>query len=165
MATMGPGAADGTPERSPRAEVRVRAGRLWGGGVAVAVVAALTAAVGYLICEVVLDIALIPPAELVGGSSDTGSVLAQYIALGVVAALVATALLHFLLISTPRPFAFFGWIMTLVTVAAGVLPFATDHDLDSQVASAAVLVVLGAAIGSLVSGVGARSLLRSRPGP
>ncbi len=124
-------------------------------------VAALTAAVGYLICDVILDIALIPLAELVGRSGDAGSVLAQYIVLGVLAALAATALLHVLLISTPRPFAFFGWIMTLVTVAAGVLPFATDHDLDSKVVSAAILVVLGAAVGSLVSGVGARSVSRS----
>jgi len=165
MMTMGPDAANGTPEQGPRAGVHVRAGRLWGGGVAAAAVAALTAAVGYLICEVILDIALIPPAELVGGSGDTDSVLAQYIGLGVVAALLATALLHLLLVSTPRPFAFFGWIMTLVTVAAAVLPFATDRDLDSQIVSAAILVVLGAAIGSLVSGVGARSVSRSRPGP
>ena len=164
MAT-GSGAAGGTPRRSPDAGIQVRAGRLWGGGVAAAVVAALVAVVGYLIGEVILDIDLIPPAELIGGSGDTDSVLAQYIIVGVVAALAATALLHILLLTTPRPFAFFGWIMTLITVAAAVLPFATDRDVDSKVVTAAMLVVLGAAIASLVSGVGVRSVSRSRPGP
>jgi hypothetical protein len=133
--------------------------------VAAAVVAALVAVVGYLIGEVILDIDLIPTAELIGGSGDADSVLAQYIVVGVVAALAATALLHVLLLTTPRPFTFFGWIMTLITVAAAVLPFATDRDVDSKVLTAAVLVVLGAAIASLVSGVGVRSVSRSRPGP
>jgi hypothetical protein len=164
MAT-GSGAAGGTPRRPSDAGIQVRAGRLWGGGVAAAVVAALVVVVGYLIGEVILDIELIPPAELIGGSGDTDSVLAQYIVVGVVAALAATALLHVLLLTTPRPFAFFGWIMTLITVAAAVLPFATDRDLDSKVVTAAMLVVLGAAIASLVSGVGVRSVSRSRPTP
>jgi hypothetical protein len=70
-------------------------------GVAAAVVAALVAVVGYLIGEVILDIDLIPTAELIGGSGDTDSVLAQYIVVGVVAALAATALLHVLLLTTP----------------------------------------------------------------
>jgi hypothetical protein len=164
MAT-GSGAAGGAPRRPPDAGIQVRAGRLWGGGVAAAVVAALVAVVGYLIGEVILDIDLIPTAELIGGSGDADSVLAQYIVVGVVAALAATALLHVLLLTTPRPFTFFGWIMTLITVAAAVLPFATDRDVDSKVVTAAVLVVLGAAIASLVSGVGMRSVSRSRPGP
>jgi hypothetical protein len=163
MASMGSDAAGGTPQRGQDPGIHVRAGRLWGGGVAVAVVGALIAAVGYMICEEILDIGLIPPADLVGGTGDSDSVLAQYIAIGVVAALAATALLHLLLLTTPRPFGFFGWMMTLLTVAAAVLPFATDHELDSKIVSAAILVVLGGAIGSLVSGVGVRSI--SRPGP
>ena len=35
--------------------------------------------------------------------------------------LIATGLMHALLVSTPSPFSFFNWIMALVTVVAAVL--------------------------------------------
>jgi hypothetical protein len=85
----------------------------------------------------------------------------QLAGLAAVAALLATGLLHLLLLSTPRPGQFFGWIMTLATVAAALAPFLTDADLDVKVATAAIYLAIGVAIGSLLSGVG-RSAMRLR---
>jgi hypothetical protein len=81
--------------------------------------------------------------------------------LAALAALLATGLLHLLLLSTPRPRRFFGWIVGLVTVIAAILPFMTDAELGTQVATAAISLAIGLAIGSLLSGV-ARSAMRPR---
>ena len=74
------------------------------------------------------------------------------------ASLIATLLLHLLLLSTPRPLAFFGWIIGLATVLGVVIPFSTTAPLDQKAATAVVVVVLGIAIWTLLSGVGARSI-------
>ena len=50
-----------TPAPISRTRVAIDAGRLWGGGVATALVAALAAAVGVLICSEVLDVKLVEP--------------------------------------------------------------------------------------------------------
>ena len=78
------------------------------------------------------------------------------------AALLATGLLHLLLLSTPQPRRFFTWIITLATIAAALVPFLTDADLDEKVATSAITLVVGVAIGSLLSGV-ARSAIRTEP--
>jgi hypothetical protein len=72
-------------------------------------------------------------------------------------ALLATALAHLLLLSTPRPLAFFGWIIGLATVLVVLLAFRTTAPLAQKAATAAVYLILGVAIGSLVSGVADRS--------
>ena len=53
-----------TPQPASRSRVVIDAPRLWGGGVATALVAALVAAVGVLICRDVLDIKLVEPPML-----------------------------------------------------------------------------------------------------
>ena len=65
-----------------------------------------------------------------------------------------------LLLSTPQPRQFFTWI-TLATVAAALVPFLTSADLAEKVATSAITLVVGLAIGSLLSGV-ARSAARPR---
>src|SRR6202047_1929882 len=92
---------------------RVNAGRLWAGGAATAVVAALAVVVGVLITRGVLGIPVLAPktANNVGNSST-----ADYALLAAGGALLATALLHMLLLGTPRPFAFFAWITALSDV-------------------------------------------------
>jgi hypothetical protein len=72
-------------------------------------------------------------------------------------ALVATALAQLLIASTPRPLVFFSWIVDLATVVAVVYPFSTAAPLSAKAATAAVDLVIGVVIGSLVSGVAARS--------
>ena len=72
--------------------------------------------------------------------------------------LVATALIHLLLLSTPAPFTFFGWIMGLCTLAAVVAPFATDADLAPKISTAIINAIIGIAIWNLTASSGHRSL-------
>jgi hypothetical protein len=65
-----------------------------------------------------------------------------------------------LLLFTPRPFAFFGWIVTLVTAVAVLVPFSFDADFAAKLATALIHLFIGIAIGALVYGVAARSLRR-----
>jgi dipeptide/tripeptide permease len=138
----------------------IDAGRLWAGGVACAVVAALAVVVAYLIIDRILDIRIVEPPSFGLG----WSVLARWIGWAVVASLAATALIHLLALTTPRPRAFFGWIVTLATVAAAAWAFTTSADMNSKVASAAIVVVLGIIIGSLVMATAARTIRPAQPG-
>jgi hypothetical protein len=131
-------------------KLQVNANRLWTGGVATAVVAALVAVVGVLIARGLLDVPVLASTEEgVLGNANTAR-LAQ-VAAG--AALAATGLMHLLLLFIPRPWQFFTWIMSLVTLAALLAPFATDAEIATKVATAAIFLAIGVAIGSLVSGV------------
>jgi hypothetical protein len=141
----------------PDAPRTVNAGRLWTGGVATALVAALVALVGVLIARGLLDVPVLAPTD--EGTLGNAKTL-RLAVLAALAALLATGLLHLLLLSTPQPRRFFSWIMALATVAAALAPFLTDADLDQQVATAAIYLAIGVAIGSLLSGVA-----RSAAGP
>ncbi len=131
--------------------------RLWAGGAATALVAALIGAVGLLVVRDLLDIPVITSAIEYGSSQ-----LATLIGYGVIAALLATGLLHLLLISTPRAVSFFAWICVLATIVATLWPFTMDATLASQIGSGALYFAMGAAIVSLLSGV-AGSATRPRP--
>ncbi|MFD0776569.1 DUF6069 family protein [Streptomonospora algeriensis] len=136
-------------------ERRVNAGRLWSGGLATAVVAALIVLVGTLVVRGVLGIPILAPEEAgyIGGAGT-----AAYAATAGIAALVATALLHLLLVSAPRATTFFGWIVGLATVVAAVSPFAQQAALPSQLATAVINTVTGIAIVSLLISVGATAV-------
>lgn len=140
-----------------RGEVQVDARRLWSGGLATAIVAALTAVVGVLVCRWLFNIPVLAPRSdgNYGDVHTTGFLLAA-----AAAALVATGLIHLLLLATPEPFTFFGWIVGLVTVLAVVFPFSTSAPLSAKVATGLVDLILGAVIGSLVGSVAARSVVR-----
>ena len=131
-------------------KLQVNANRLWTGGVATAVVAALVAVVGVLIARGLLDVPVLAPTEEgVLGNANTARL--ALVAAG--AALAATGLMHLLLLFIPRPWQFFTWIMSLVTLAKVLAPFATDAEIATKVATAAIFLAIGVAIGSLVSGV------------
>jgi hypothetical protein len=154
----GPGTA--RPGRPRPTRPRVDAGKLWPGGVATAVVAGLVALVGVLVCRWLFGIPLLAP-KSDGAYGDVHTT--DLVLLAAAAALVATALAHLLLLSTPRPLTFFGWIIGLATVLAVLVPFSTAAPLTAKAATAVVDLVLGVAIGSLISGVAARSV-RLPPG-
>lgn len=144
------------PDREPEPDrPRVDAGKLWAGGVATAVVAALVALVGVLVCRWLFNVPLLAPRSD-GAYGDVHTT--DLVLVAAAAALLATGLAYLLLLSTPRPLAFFGWIIGLATVLAVLLPFSTAAPLDAKLATAAVGLVLGIAIGSLVSGAAARSV-------
>jgi hypothetical protein len=137
---------------------RVNAARLWAGGLATAVVAALIGLVGVLVVRAIFRIALYAPSEA-GAFGDSDTVLLCVVA--AVAALAATGLAHLLLVlGTPRPLAYFGWIVGLLTAVAVVVPFLSGGSLAIALAQAVIHLVIGLAIGSLVSGAAASA---SRP--
>ena len=145
-----------------RGRLRVDAARLWTGGLATALVAALVAVVGVLIVRGLFDVPVLAPTRegVLGGTST-----ARLAILAAVAALLATGLMHLLLLSTPRPFRFFTWIISLLTLVAVLAPFMTSAKPATMVATAAIGLVIGMAIGSLVSGAARSATRPGRQGP
>ena len=143
------------PVPEPTRKVDARA--LWSGGVATAVVAALIALVGILVCRWLFNVPILSPRRegAWGNASTVGYVLAA-----AACALVATGLMHLLLISTPYPRVFFGWIIGLATVVAVVYPFSTTAPTSQKFATAVVNLVLGLAIGILIGEVSRRATQR-----
>ena len=141
---------------------RVNAGRLWAGGAATAVVAALIAVVGVLVGRGPFDVdVLAPEGEGVWGDADTG----RY-ALGAgAAALIATGVAHLLILTTPRPMRFFGWVLTLATIVAMLAPLVTEEDQGARLFTAGLNAVLGVAIGSLIGGTARTAMLAGGPPP
>jgi hypothetical protein len=153
-----------TPQNGDnRVRPKVDGSLLWPGGIATAIVAALVALVGILVCRWLFNIPVLAPRRdgAYGDAHTTGLVLGA-----AVAALIATAIAHLLLLSTPRPLAFFSWIVALATIVFVLFPFSTGAPLSEKVATAAVDLVIGFAIGSLLNGVAARSIRPrlARPG-
>src|ERR1700744_5730020 len=100
--------------------VRLDLGRFWAGAAATAVVAALIALVGILICRWTLGIPILSPAGAgAWGDAHTG----EYVVAAVGIVVVAAALLNLLVLGAPRPGLFFGWIMALATLVAVGDPF------------------------------------------
>lgn len=142
--------------------VRPDAAQFWAGGVATAIVAALIALVGILICRWTLGIPILAPAgEGAWGNAHTG----EYVFGAALVAIVAAAVLYLLEFGAPAPRLFFGWIMGLVTLAGVVYPFSTGAPLEQKGATAVVNLVLGIAIASLLSAVSARAVRIARTGP
>src|SRR5579863_6800973 len=149
------------PPPEPAGPARwIEPGPLWAGGVATAVVAALIALAGILIARWLFTIPILAPKRAgAWGNASTG----MYVLAAAGAALVATAIMHLLLLTVPRPQVFFGWIIALATVVAVVFPFSTTAPVAQKVATATVDLVLGFAIGTLVSSVAARAVRRRPP--
>ncbi|MER6663932.1 DUF6069 family protein [Amycolatopsis japonica] len=136
----------------------VNGARLWAGGAATAVTAALTAIVGILIARGLVKVAVLAPSRegAWGGASSLTYALAA-----AAIALAATALLHLLLLTAPKPRTFFGWIMVLFTAIAVVIPLSLGAALDARLATAIINLAIGLAITITLSGV-AGSAIRSR---
>jgi hypothetical protein len=139
------------PGRRPR----VDAGQLWAGGAATAIVAALVALAGILICRWLFSIPILAPSRD-GAWGDASS--GEYVVAAAAAAIVATAILYLLAVAAPRPGTFFAWIIGLITLVAVVFPVSTTAPLAQKAATAIVNLALGIAIGSLLSGVAARAM-------
>jgi hypothetical protein len=112
--------------------------RLWAGGLASAVVAALVGLVGTLVVRVLA--ANVPDAPHAAAFGTQPTMMLCLVAAG--AALAATGLAHVLMVSTPRPFAYLGWIVGLATAAATVLPLAGGAPLAVAAASGAINLVI-----------------------
>ena len=138
----------------------VDAGRLWTGGVMAAVVAAGVAVVGLLIARGIADVPVLVQKDGQLVNAETW----WYAVAAFAGAVVATGLLNVLLLWSPKPYLFFGWIIGLATAAAALLPFTFDAELSPKVATSAINLAIGVCIGSILAGVG-RSAAEIRDEP
>lgn len=149
-----------SPNDARANRVRPDSAQFWAGAVATAVVAALIALVGILVCRWTLGIPVLAPAgDGAWGNAHTG----EYVLLAALIAVAAAGVLYLLALGTPQPGMFFDWIMGLATLAAVVYPFSTGAPLDQKAATAVVNLILGIAITSLLTGVAARAVRRRGP--
>ena len=125
-----PTAVRGLSHRRPSAGSTRRA--LWSGGVATAVVAGLIALVGILVCRWLFKIPILSPRQD-GAWGDAST--AGYVFASAAIALAATGLMHLLLLATPQPRMFFGFIMALATLVAVVFPFSTTAPFSQKLAT------------------------------
>ena len=137
-----------TADRRTTAPV-LDATRLWTGGLATAAVAALVGLVGTLVIRVLFEYAPVGVGAARAFGTGNAAMLCLFAA---VAALAATGIAHLLMVSTPEPLSYLGWIIGLSTAAAVVLPLLSSVPTAAAVAIAVVNLVIGLAIGSLVVG-------------
>jgi hypothetical protein len=143
------------PAVEPTGHPHVQAGVLWAGGVATAVVAALVAAIGELVFEAILNVPLISIAD---GGTTTWTDRASYWLGAAILALLATGLLHLLIVAVPQPTRFFTWVLVLTAVVLVAAPFGYDEPRSSQVATAVTGLGVVIAIGALLPGVARRAV-------
>jgi hypothetical protein len=137
---------------TPAARSTVDAARLWAGGLATALVAGLIGLVGVLVVRVIFDIAAYAPR----GAGILGDATTLALCIGAaLAALLATGLIQLLMVATPQPLAYFGWIAGLATAAAVFVPLLAAGLTAVSIAEAVIHLVIGVAIGSLVAGAAA----------
>lgn len=117
--------------------------KLWSGGVATAIVAALVAFVGLLVARGIFEVPVLAPNEagLIGNATTVG-----LCSLATLSALVGTGLLHLLLLAVPRPQTFFTAIGCLVTLAVALQPFTTSSAPEIKIATMLVYLATGLAI-------------------
>ena len=146
-----------SPSDAGTNRVRPDPAQFWAGAAATAVVAALIALVGILICRWTLNIPILAPA---GDGAWGNAQTAEYALVSALIAVIAAGQLYLLVLGAPRPTMFFDWIMGLATLAAVVYPFSSSAPIDQKVATAVVNLVLGIAITSLLTAVAARAIRR-----
>ena len=146
-----PGVVPVAPVRPER--LRLDAGRYWGGALATVIVCALIGLAAWFVLERVAGQELDNPPF--GESAP-----ASWAVAGALFALVGAVLLHLLVVSTPRPASFFGWIVALATIILAALPFTGGDVGIDTVLTALVWLVLGLAVWSLLTGVLSRTVLR-----
>ncbi len=130
----------------------VNAGRLWGGGVATSLIAGGVALVSLFGAKGVFDVDVFVPTS---PGADTYRMLdgGPAFLVALVAGLVATGLLHLLLLYAPRPLLFFQWGALVVIAASLLYPFTLSLEQSSEIALAVIHGLTGIAIVSMLSGI------------
>ncbi|RSM90659.1 hypothetical protein DMH04_04135 [Kibdelosporangium aridum] len=137
----------------------VNAARLWASGLATAVVAALLAIVGIMIARGIVDVpVLAPKGEGVWGNANTFT----YALLSGAAALLATGLMHLLILAVATPRQFFTWIMVLATLIAVVLPLTLTVEPGAKIATAVINLAIGLAITIILNSATSAALVVRR---
>ena len=143
-----------------RVGVGVDAGKLWAGAAASAVVTGLVALVGVLVSRWLFHLPVLAPSQD-GAYGDVRTT--ALIVIAMVAAVVATGLVHLLMLGTLRPLLFFGWIWALITTITVIYPFSTTASLDAKIGTAVVNLAICVAAATLVGGVATRSIPEPMP--
>jgi hypothetical protein len=125
--------------------------KLWTGGMVTAVIVGGLAIAAFLFVRGMLSYPLL-------GVRGGGASMVGYAGGAALAALLATAAMHGLLVTTPRPRWFFRWLGGVGTVIAVLLPLALSQDLAARLATATINLLLGLAIIALVRTTAAASL-------
>ncbi|MEV0355661.1 DUF6069 family protein [Nocardia sp. NPDC050697] len=145
------------PPRPQRREPKINLGRLWAGAVGTAAVVALVIVVLIMLIRGILKIAVLSPE----GAGAYGTVsTTSYAVAGAAAAIAAAGLLNLLLALMPSPMQFFYWITGLLTALATLVPFTLVAGVDAKIATAAINLIAGLCIMSLLGGVGASAVNR-----
>ncbi|AEG44897.1 hypothetical protein [Isoptericola variabilis] len=148
------------PVPAPGENLRLNAGRFWAGAAATVLVCALIGFAASVIIEQVFDLELLSPPDLFDAGTS-----ASWAGAGALFALLAAVVLQLLVVATPRPSMFFGWLVGLTAVILAVLPFTGDPDVLPAVLTALVWIVLGLAVWSMLTGVLSRTIVRPLPPP
>jgi hypothetical protein len=143
--------------QDPRLGLEV--GRFWAGALATMLVAALIGLAAVFILEEVFNLEIQPQADIFG----TGSDMMAWVVAGALFAFVAAIVLYLLVMSTPRPRSFFGWVIGLATVILAAVPFAGDFELVPAILAALVWIVIGSATFSLLTGTLSRTVVQRNP--
>jgi hypothetical protein len=117
--------------------------------VATALVAGGVAFVGVMVIHALFRV---PGLRRVGGEDYPFDKLSLAITAAAVA-LLATGLLHLLMVSTPRAGTFFAWIIGILVVAVIVQELLGGGSWLSKLLFSALYLVIGVAIASLLAGV------------
>ena len=115
MLIAAPTTRAGTAEISASASMRPSCGR----GAASALISGLAALVGVLVSRWLFKLPVLAPRQD-GAYGDVRTT--ALILVAVAAAIVATAVVHLLMLGSLRPLMFFGWIVALVTTIAVIFP-------------------------------------------
>ncbi|WP_275003170.1 hypothetical protein [Promicromonospora iranensis] len=142
---------------NPRLGLEV--GRFWAGALATTLVAALIGLAANFILGEVLNLEIRAQADLFG----TGSDMMAWVVAGALFALAAAAVLYLLVMSTPRPRSFFGWVVALATVILAAVPFAGQFELVPAILAAIIWIIIGSAVYSLLTGTLSRTVVRRTP--
>jgi hypothetical protein len=120
--------------------------RFWVGAAVTAAIAAVTGLVSLILAGSVLHI----PVLIQDGSSLVSVRYASYALIAAAITFGAAALFDAMLHVAPRPAAYYGWLVAMLTLLAVVVPFANTASLHSQIALAATNLAVGAVIAALV---------------
>lgn len=129
---------------------RVDPVRLWAGGAATMIVAAGVGFVGVLVIQAIFRV---PGLHKVGAEVFALDQISLAIS-AAIAALLATGVLHLLMVSTPRAHTFFAWIMSLFVLGLIVQELIGGGGWLQKILLSALYLVIAVAITSLLTGVG-----------
>jgi Family of unknown function (DUF6069) len=113
--------------------------RFWVGALLTAMMAALGGIIGLVVTKGIVHV----PVLFLGGSGLVPVHAAVYGLASALIALAAAGLYDGMLHVAPRPTVYYCWLIGLLTLLAGLLPFTTTAVLASQVALAAMNVLVG----------------------